>query len=42
MAYQIITDGSCDLGQEIPLKMGIKVVPFYVTFNGKDYKKEIE
>lgn len=22
--------------------MGIKVVPFYVTFNGKDYKKEIE
>ena len=42
MAYQIITDGSCDLGQEIPQKMGIKVVPFYVTFNGKDYKKEIE
>ncbi len=42
MAYQIITDGSCDLGQEIPQKMGIKVVPFYVTFNSKDYKKEIE
>ena len=42
MAYQIITDGSCDLGQEIPQKMGLKVVPFYVTFNGKDYKKEIE
>lgn len=42
MAYQIITDGSCDLGQEIPQEMGIKVVPFYVTFNGKDYKKEIE
>lgn len=42
MAYQIITDGSCDLGQEIPQKMGIKVVPFYVTFNGRDYKKEIE
>ncbi len=42
MAYQIITDSSCDLGQEIPQKMGIKVVPFYVTFNGKDYKKEIE
>lgn len=42
MAYQIITDGSCDLGQEIPKQHGIKVVPFYVTFNGRDYKKEIE
>lgn len=42
MAYQIITDGSCDLGQEIPQQNGIKVVPFYVTFNGRDYKKEIE
>lgn len=42
MAYQIITDGSCDLGQEIPQKTGIKVVPFYVTFDGSNYKKEIE
>ncbi len=42
MAYQIITDGSCDLGQEIPQQNGIKVVPFYVTFDGRDYKKEIE
>lgn len=42
MAYQIITDGSCDLGQEIPQKAGIKVVPFYVTFDGETYKKEIE
>ncbi len=42
MAYQIVTDGSCDLGQEIPQKLGIKVVPFYVTFDGRNYKKEIE
>lgn len=42
MAYQIITDGSCDLGQEIPQKAGLRVVPFYVTFDGKTYKKEIE
>lgn len=42
MAYQIITDGSCDLGQEIPQQNGIKVVPFYVTFDGRNYKKEIE
>ena len=25
-----------------PKQQGIKVVPFYVTFNGRDYKKEIE
>lgn len=42
MAYQIVTDSSCDLGQEIPQKLGIKVVPFYVTFDGRNYKKEIE
>lgn len=42
MAYQIITDGSCDLGVEISDREGIKVVPFYVTFDGKNYKKEME
>ncbi len=42
MAYQIITDGSCDLGQEIPRQAGITVVPFYVTFDGQNYRKEIE
>ena len=42
MAYQIITDGSCDLGQEIPKQAGITVVPFYVTFDGQNYRKEIE
>lgn len=42
MAYQIITDGSCDLGADIPREKGIRVVPFYVTFDGENYKKEIE
>lgn len=42
MAYQIITDGSCDLDLETVQKAGIKVVPFYVTFDGQNYKKEIE
>ena len=42
MAYQIITDGSCDLAQEIIRKEGLKVVPFYVTFDGQNYKKEME
>lgn len=42
MAYQIITDGSCDLGTDIPREKNIRVVPFYVTFDGEHYKKEIE
>lgn len=42
MSYQIITDGSCDLGEQIPKERGIHVVPFYVTFDGETYQKEIE
>lgn len=42
MAYQIITDGSCDLNPEFANKKEIKVVPFYVSFDGENYKKEIE
>lgn len=40
--YQIITDGSCDLGKERSEQLGIKVVPFYVSIDGNEYKKEIE
>ena len=42
MAYQIITDGSCDLGVEAASQAGVRVVPFYVTFDGQTYRKEIE
>ncbi|MEG0961744.1 MAG: DegV family protein [Lachnospiraceae bacterium] len=42
MAFQIITDGSCDLGMKILKETGVKVVPFYVTFDGVNYKKEME
>lgn len=42
MSYQIISDGSCDLGVELPKQHGIRVVPFYVTFDGETYQKEIE
>lgn len=42
MAYQIITDGSCDLNPELANEKKIKVVPFYVSFDGEVYKKEIE
>ena len=30
------------MGQEIPRQAGITVVPFYVTFDGQNYRKEIE
>lgn len=42
MKYQIISDGSCDLGQEVADMHQVKVVPFYVSFDDVNYKKEIE
>ncbi|WP_434310020.1 DegV family protein [Hominifimenecus sp. rT4P-3] len=42
MAFQIICDGSIDLGKDIPRESGIHVVPFYVSFDGEIYEKEGE
>lgn len=42
MAYQIITDGSCDLDPEIVKQKNLKVVPFYVSFDEVKYEKEME
>ena len=39
---QIVSDGSLDLPQEITDAHDIEVVPFYVSFNGETYQKEIE
>lgn len=41
MDYRIVTDGSCDLPTALCKEKGIEVVPFYVSFNGEDYQKEI-
>lgn len=41
MKYQIVTDGSCDLPKEYWDKHNLTVVPFYVSFDGVNYKKEI-
>lgn len=38
--YQIISDGSCDLKQELIDKHSLEVVPFYVSFNNEVYEKE--
>lgn len=40
--FQLITDGSCDLGKERAKEIGVEVVPFYVSMDGEYYKKEIE
>ena len=42
MEYQIISDGSCDLGVRTAKENHIEIVPFYVSFDGENYKKEIE
>lgn len=41
MEYQIISDGSCDLPQEVTKEKQIEVVPFYVSFDEENYKKEM-
>lgn len=39
---QIISDGSQDLSPELSKEKDIEVVPFYVSFDGEHYYKEIE
>ena len=39
--FRIISDGSCDLGTERAKKYDIDVVPFYVSFDEKQYDREI-
>lgn len=41
MTYQIISDGSCDLPSELVTEKKLCVVPFYVSFDDKSYRKEI-
>ncbi len=41
MEYKIVTDGSCDLPTELCRQKDITVVPFYVSFDGEKYEKEI-
>lgn len=42
MAFQIISDGSCDLGSQRAETEHVRVVPFYVSFDNETYQKEIE
>lgn len=40
--YQIITDGSWDMGTKRAEKLGVEVVPYYVTMDGENYFREIK
>ena len=39
---QIISDGSLDLPEELTKEKNIEVVPFYVSFDGETYRKEMQ
>lgn len=39
-AFHIISDGSCDLPEKLVEEKNITVVPFYVSFDDKNYLKE--
>ncbi len=40
--FKIIADGAADLGEAGARENGVDVVPFYVSFDGNTYEKEIE
>jgi len=40
--FVIISDGSCDFTKEVAKECDVTVVPFYVSFDGNKYYKEIE
>lgn len=40
--YKIIADGAADLGEIYARENDVDVVPFYVSFDGETYQKEIE
>lgn len=42
MNYQIISDGCCDLSKDVIEKYQLHIIPFYISFDEKNYYKEIE
>ncbi len=40
MSFKVISDGSCDLTEELIAKNDIDIVPFYVSMDGETYLKE--
>lgn len=42
MAFQLISDSSCDLDPQVAAERNIRVVPFYVSFSENEYLREGE
>lgn len=40
--FQIFSDGSCDMEQDIAEQYNIKIIPFYVSLDHANYYKEIQ
>lgn len=40
MNYQVISDSSCDLPMQVLKENNIECIPFYVSFDDADYRKE--
>ena len=40
-SYAIVSDSSCDLPRDMAEKLGVTVVPFYVSFDSKHYMREV-
>ncbi len=40
--FQIIADGSCDLSGEMLREIGVRIVPYYISVDGENYRKEAE
>ena len=38
--FAVISDGSCDFSQEEADRLSVTLVPFYVSFDDKTYRKE--
>lgn len=41
MKYAIISDGCCDLTRDTAEKYKIRVIPFYISFDGENYHREL-
>lgn len=40
--FEVVADGSCDLGRERSDRLNVRIVPYYVSFDGVRFYKEIE
>ena len=39
--FDIIADSACDFTPEMAQKIGVEIVPFYVSLDGEHYRKAV-